>query len=469
MIRPVVRRPEALDGHGAGCRQGLRTRTELERKSVRKRVHGALLLFLQKVALYRCAELSGTHAVTYTPPWFMLQPLVIWTPCPSVCQFHLTQYILFQPFIMTSSTTLTKPPPLGTSIPERPHAVSVHLPKWDDVVDVALGKPRVKGILKGGYPRSFIHESIVAVHSAVLKKFGNETQVALVFPAREHVDACKTYLCTPPNGTQGISEDEVKTLNLEFDVQYGPEDGSALTTTRHPLFAVLLPAADAAKGQVFWRITGCGISSRFAYDLLQNLDSMTLAREMEDSRAFITSRPAEAVVRSRIASFLDRAPINPRSTYVQADDVFMFPAGMSAIYNCTKALKTWPGAQMVIFGFPYELTVKVQQDFSKACTFYGFGTTIELDQFEESLRVKSLKNPDEPPVQAVWCECASNPLLRTVDLDRIRRLADKYGFLVIIDDTIGSSANVDVMDIADIVITSLTKSFNGYADVLCGR
>lgn len=370
---------------------------------------------------------------------------------------------------MASTIPLAKPPTFGTSIPERPHAVSVHLPKWEDVVDVALGKPRVKGVLKGGYPRSFIHESIVAVHQAVLKRYGNETQIALVFPARQHVDACKTYLCTPPNGGEGIPENQVEALNLEFDVEYGPEDGSALTTARQPLFAVLLPAAHAAKAQVFWRITGCGISSRLADDLIKNLDTMTVAREAEARKEFITSRSAEAVVRNRIGSFLDRAPIKPRSKYVQADDVFMFPAGMSAIYNCTKALKSWPGAQMVVFGFPYELTVKVQQDFSKACTFYGFGTTVELDQFEESLRVKSLKSPDEPPVQAVWCECASNPLLRTVDLDRIRRLADKYGFLVIIDDTIGSSANVDVMDIADVVITSLTKSFNGYADVLCGR
>lgn len=58
--------------------------------------------------------------------------------------------------------------------------------------------------------------------------------------------------------------------------------------------------------------------------------------------------------------------------------------------------------------------------------------------------------------------------MHTPDLDRIRALADKYGFLVIVDDTIGTAANVDVLDVADIVVTSLSKSFNGRADAMGG-
>ena len=34
------------------------------------------------------------------------------------------------------------------------------------------------------------------------------------------------------------------------------------------------------------------------------------------------------------------------------------------------------------------------------------------------------------------------------------------------DDTIGSFCNVDVMGVADILVTSLTKSFSGYANVV---
>lgn len=46
--------------------------------------------------------------------------------------------------------------------------------------------------------------------------------------------------------------------------------------------------------------------------------------------------------------------------------------------------------------------------------------------------------------------------------------ADKYSIPVVIDDTISSFANVDVLPMADLLITSLTKSFSGYADVMAG-
>ena len=54
-------------------------------------------------------------------------------------------------------------------------------------------------------------------------------------------------------------------------------------------------------------------------------------------------------------------------------------------------------------------------------------------------------------------------------MNRVRRLADQHDFLLVVDDTIGSFANVDVLDVADIVVTSLSKNFNGSADVLAGR
>lgn len=67
-------------------------------------------------------------------------------------------------------------------------------------------------------------------------------------------------------------------------------------------------------------------------------------------------------------------------------------------------------------------------------------------------------------IQVSWCECASNSLLTTPGLYKIRRLADKYGFVVVVDETIGSSANVDVLGVADITLSSLSKTFIGYGD-----
>ncbi|KAK4202998.1 pyridoxal phosphate-dependent transferase, partial [Triangularia verruculosa] len=58
----------------------------------------------------------------------------------------------------------------------------------------------------------------------------------------------------------------------------------------------------------------------------------------------------------------------------------------------------------------------------------------------------------------------SNPILVSVDLRRLRELADKYDVPVVIDDTIGSFCNIDVLPVADVVITSTTKSLSGYAN-----
>lgn len=237
------------------------------------------------------------------------------------------------------------------------------------------------------------------------------------------------------------------------------------------LYAVLFPTEWLGLAMIFWRLTGTGISSRTAEDLLKTIHTMRKT-DAESSTLLRWPRPVEGeeaakAIRERIASLLERAPIGgPRSPAVAADDVFLYPTGMAAIYGLTRALQTWPGGKTVVFGFPYELTLKMQQDFSASgCIFYGFGTPSEMDLFEDYLHMLAQQGR---AIQAVWCECASNPLLRTVDLNRLRHLADRYGFLVLVDDTIGSFANVDLLGVADAIVTSLTKSFSGHADVMAG-
>lgn len=66
-------------------------------------------------------------------------------------------------------------------------------------------------------------------------------------------------------------------------------------------------------------------------------------------------------------------------------------------------------------------------------------------------------------------EFPSNPLLRSPNLRRLRALADKYEFLIVVDETIGNFVNVEVMPYADVVVSSLTKVFSGDANVMGGR
>ena len=69
----------------------------------------------------------------------------------------------------------------------------------------------------------------------------------------------------------------------------------------------------------------------------------------------------------------------------------------------------------------------------------------------------------------MFTEFPSNPLLRCADLPRLRALADKYDFLLVVDETLGNFANVEVLPYADIVVSSLSKVFSGDANVMGGR
>lgn len=120
-------------------------------------------------------------------------------------------------------------------------------------------------------------------------------------------------------------------------------------------------------------------------------------------------------------------------------------------------------------GFPYELTLKILETYGPSCVVYSSNSSNDIAALERYLSAMASERTAKKSLQAIWCECPSNPLLWTPDLQRVRELADQYDLAVVVDDTIGSSANVDVLNVADIVVTSLTKSFSGFANVLAGR
>lgn len=59
--------------------------------------------------------------------------------------------------------SLTILPALGHRVPDLPHAVSVQLPEWQDMIDFANGEKRVRSVQEGGYPRSFLHKDVQRV------------------------------------------------------------------------------------------------------------------------------------------------------------------------------------------------------------------------------------------------------------------------------------------------------------------
>lgn len=171
---------------------------------------------------------------------------------------------------------------------------------------------------------------------------------------------------------------------------------------------------------------------------------------------------------------------------VTEDDVYLYPCGMSAIWHAfdiSRRARRARGEKEGIsycYGcatsclaatiysrnrFPYTDTLKILQKWGPGCHFFGRGGDLDIPDLEEKL---ASHDPAQGKVLSLFCEFPSNPLLRSPDLARIRQLADEYGFVVVVDETIGNFMNVEIMPFADVVVSSLSKIFSGDANVLGG-
>lgn len=246
----------------------------------------------------------------------------------------------------------------------------------------------------------------------------------------------------------------------------------------------------------------------------QDDDELTVEQSMYVEERFGRNLPfeqaslAKCALRRRIAGTLlsngrledvvGTAPVESvRHGGISENDVYLFGSGMTSIYSAHQAAmleraiaQTKPNfteqdcreymkaqsdtsfvkgphtiGKSICFGFPYTDTLKILQKWGPGCHFFGHGTDKDLDAMEEML---DNYPADEPPVVALFCEFPSNPLLRSADLARLRHLANKHDFSIVIDETIGNFVNVDVLPYADMVVSSLTKVFSGECNVMGG-
>ncbi|KAJ5425231.1 Pyridoxal phosphate-dependent transferase major regionsubdomain 2 [Penicillium sp. CMV-2018d] len=135
---------------------------------------------------------------------------------------------------------------------------------------------------------------------------------------------------------------------------------------------------------------------------------------------------------------------------------------MSAINAVARALGNL-GINSGVFGFGwlYTETVKILEHRWPDIEIYKKSGEEELDRLEASLK-------SGRQITALWVDVPYNPMLITPDMPRLRRLANEHHFLILIDGTVGTFGNVDLLPYADVLMSSLTKMYSGYANVLAG-
>ncbi|KAL5116782.1 Cystathionine gamma-synthase [Pleosporales sp. CAS-2024a] len=408
---------------------------------------------------------------------------------------------------------------VGESLPpSTEHAVSVSLPTWRANVGYEEGEEWVISKMKTGYPRFFIHKQIQAFSAAVADKYGNKGEVAMLFPTNITASRGRDFLL------RNVPDIQVRIVDLIPAAERERSEELDIISPR--ISAILYPAEHFSVAKQYWQHAGEGVSSRRAeycfklfkdellvesselkeskpqsprvckgprrYQKKTSVDfdsvnrSTTTDGEVQDPASFVEERfgrnlnltmakNAKLAIRRRIAGSLtadvgltealalDMEQATTRSVPgFSEDDVYLYPTGMSSIFNAHRNIMQAKGAlKAVVFGFPYIDTLKITEKFGAGSIFYGFGAAEELDDLERRLE-------GGERIMALFTEFPSNPLLKTPDLERIRSLADKHDFCVVVDESVGNFINVNVLPYADVVVSSLTKVFSGDSNVMGG-
>ena len=299
---------------------------------------------------------------------------------------------------------------LGHPLPDSPHAVSVALPRWRDVIAYEEKDPACRAALKTIYPRFGMHPLIQQLVQP--SKLAGTT--VWPYPTEEAAQAALAHC--QRKGPDGHSEliAVAGVLCLRSDAEASPH------------------------AKAFWQHTGLGLSSRQA--------AIALGKEAGPSNE--SGEAARRDIRQRLADIHG----------VDAQQISLHPAGMAGLHSALSAIQTLrPGRPTLQLGFPYVDVLKQPQ-----VVFHGG----ELLQPKSLGEVEAALDHLQPA--AVIVELPSNPLLRCVDLPGVSALARSRGIPVIADDTIGTGINLNALPYTDLIFTSLTKSFAGRGDVMAG-
>ncbi|KAL3470184.1 pyridoxal phosphate-dependent transferase [Aspergillus californicus] len=408
----------------------------------------------------------------------------------------------------------------GSVPPNTDHAVSVSLPTWEANVAYEEGELWLVNKMQCGYPRFFIHPIIQDLAREIISRYGNpDTEAAILFPSPNTARICESFISSrvSPEESQ-----KIRVLNLTPTQQLATE----LPTVTSLLSCVIYLKDHAKIAKQVWQHTGDGVSSRRGEFCLSALKDGLLVeqkasaldatpqrfckgprryqgrgsingiskagshsatanqpQEGRESVQFIEERfgrnlstslanQAKVAVRRRIAGVLtadveldealEKTSEEGRVAGLVESDVYIFPTGMSSIFNSHRLLLKARGPmKSICFGFPYIDTLKILEKWGPGCLFYGGGDSNDLDDLQSRLN-------NGERFLALFTEFPGNPLLKAPDLKRIRALADKFDFAVVVDETVGNFLNINVLSHADIVDSSLTKIFSGDSNVMGG-
>ncbi len=306
-----------------------------------------------------------------------------------------------------------EPIPFGSE-----HAVSVSMPEWQDVIDYEEGEARVRTVLKTGYPRFVLNNWVQKLFEDCEVKLASSGYKCFVFPSLLSAQRAQRFV--------------LRNFVVKTSIQ--PLPNSSMT-------ALIFQEQACEFVKAYWQHSGEIVSSRqakaFFNSQVQTNEKHSLELIYELSL--------------RIAELVNEA----------ANNIYLYPSGMAAIfsaYRLTQSLQ--PKAKTVQFGFPYVDTYKIQEKFGTGAYLIKNVDDAGIAELERILRTEK--------ISAVFTEFPTNPLLQNPNLEKLYALTQRHNCLLIVDDTIGTFANLNLLSHCDLLVTSLTKFFTGQGDVMAG-
>lgn len=313
--------------------------------------------------------------------------------------------------------------PCGQRIPNVEHAVSMSLPTLEDVIGYEERSEPVMASICSGYPRFVNHWMVNRVQHLLRERYAPD---ALVLPLHDKA-ACLRLM-------QFLRQDLACIDDLPFGALILPDD------CPRPLLRDAL---------TFLQHTGMMLSSRQAEDYLVQ---QGVVEKASVEQVYEGDAPVD-VVRSCLAGLYG----------VSMDEVQLYPSGMNAffsVFDCLNEIQHRRQRDIWIeVGWLYLDTTAILQ---KLAGDYVHFKVDALDQLEAYVRAHHKR------IAGITTEVMTNPLVHTPDMWRLRSIAKTYDLPLIVDVSMGTPVNVDVLPYADVVIESLTKFASGKGDVMSG-
>jgi cystathionine gamma-synthase len=316
--------------------------------------------------------------------------------------------------------------PLGTAIPDSPHAVSCSLPTMAAVRGYEEKDPAVTSRLRTGYPRFVQHPFCRRLAEHLSLSHGLGRSALWLASSRRMAEALHRHLGLPGAALF--------------------EDGGIFGVT-HPESA-----------EAFLR------SKLY----LQNVGGFLSSRAAEDRLAAVGAGPAAAAEETFPGDASEEVLRNLRPLFPPgAGDPLVASCGMNAVNAAFHAVNRVQAPRgrtaWVQLGWLYLDTIAILRKFTASPGDYiHLAEVCDLGPLERLLAERGAG------IAGVMAEVPTNPLVQTPDVDRLAELCRRHGVRLVLDPSIASVYNVDCFAQSDVLVASLTKYTGNEGDIVAG-